>query len=154
MTATADGFSQVDPNWSASTDDVGVTGYPVERCQGQACTDFADVAAPTATSYSDNGLSASTTYRYGCELSGAWTHVALTHHGAALRLYINGNQVAAKATTGAIETTNNPLWIGGNQPYGEYFNGLIDDLRVYTARSPRPTWMHRWIGRVCPTFSF
>jgi Concanavalin A-like lectin/glucanases superfamily len=69
---------------------------------------------------------------------GAWTHVALTYDGAALRLYINGNQVASRAMSGAIETTNNPLWIGGNQPYGEYFNGLIDDVRVYDRALTQP----------------
>ena len=30
-----------------------------------------------------------------------------------------------------IQTTDNPLWIGGNSPYGEYFQGLIDEVRVY-----------------------
>ena len=60
-----------------------------------------------------------------------WTHVALTYDGATLRLYINGTQVASRAATGAIQTTNSPLWIGGNSPYGEYFQGLIDEARVY-----------------------
>jgi hypothetical protein len=49
-------------------------------------------------------------------------------HAAAL---IYGNQVATPAITGVVETNNNPLWIGGNEPYGEYFDGLIDDVRVY-----------------------
>ena len=53
----------------------------------------------------------------------AWTHVALTYDGTTLRLYVNGVQVATKAATGAIQTTTNPLWIGGNSPYGEYFQG-------------------------------
>ena len=61
----------------------------------------------------------------------AWTHVALTYDGATLRLFVNGTQVASRATTGAIQTTDNPLWIGGNSPYGEYFTGLIDEVRVY-----------------------
>jgi Concanavalin A-like lectin/glucanases superfamily len=61
----------------------------------------------------------------------AWTHVALTYDGAALRLYVNGTQAATRAATGAIQTTTNPLWIGGNTPYGEYFQGLIDEARVY-----------------------
>lgn len=64
LTAAARGLSQVDLNWSASTDNVEVTGYRVERCQGEGCTDFAEVAAPTGTSFSDTGLSPSTTYRY------------------------------------------------------------------------------------------
>ena len=61
----------------------------------------------------------------------AWTHVALTYDGATLRLFVNGTQVATRATTGAIQATDNPLWIGGNNPYGEYFEGLIDEVRVY-----------------------
>ncbi len=51
-------------NWTASTDNVGVSGYRVERCQGAGCTNFAQVGTPTATAYSDTGLAPSTTYRY------------------------------------------------------------------------------------------
>ena len=61
----------------------------------------------------------------------AWTHVALTYDGTTLRLFVNGTQVATRATTGTIQATDNPLWIGGNNPYGEYFTGLIDEVRVY-----------------------
>ena len=57
--------------------------------------------------------------------------MALTYDGATLRLFVNGTQVATRATTGTIQTTDNPLWIGGNNPYGEYFAGLIDEVRVY-----------------------
>ena len=46
----------------------------------------------------------------------AWTHVALTYDGTIMRLYVNGTQVATKARTGTIQTTTNPLWIGGNSP--------------------------------------
>ena len=282
LTATASGSSQVNLNWSASTDNVGVAGYRVERCQGTGCTNFAQVGTPTATSYSDTGLAPSSTYRYQVRavdasgnfsgystvaeattgagpatppglvgawafaegngtttadssgngnagtllgaswttlgrygnalsfngtnsqvrvadsasldlttamtlsawieptasqsgwrtilqhetdayflnasnsngpllpsgggnfggttqfLSGttanpvnAWTYVTTTYDGATVRLYINGTQVASRAATGAIQTTNSPLWIGGNSPYGEYFQGLIDEARVY-----------------------
>ena len=60
-----------------------------------------------------------------------WSHLALTYDGATLRLYVNGIQVSSRATTGMIKGTTDPLWIGGNQPYGEYFHGLIDQVRVY-----------------------
>src|SRR5438046_2814009 len=43
--------------WSASTDNVAVTGYIVKRNGSQ-------VAMPTATSYSDSGLSDATTYSF------------------------------------------------------------------------------------------
>jgi hypothetical protein len=39
--------------------------------------------------------------------------------------------VASRHTTGSVKHTGNPLWLGGNHPYGEYFDGLIDEARVY-----------------------
>ena len=60
-----------------------------------------------------------------------WTHVAFTYDGTTQRLFVNGAQVATRAQTGNIQATNSPLWIGGNNPYGEYFVGLLDDVRVY-----------------------
>jgi glucose/arabinose dehydrogenase/fibronectin type 3 domain-containing protein len=282
LTATAAGSEQVNLAWPAATDDVAVAGYRVERCAGSGCTDFAQIGAPTGTSYADTGVVASTTYRYRVRASdtsgnpggysgiadattpaapttpvglvgawafeegsgsitadvsgngntgtingaswtsggrngnalsfdgagatvevapssslelttemtlsawikptasqsgwrtivqrqvdayflnasndtgplrpsgggtfggatdfvsgatpnplGVWTNVALTYDGSILRLYVNGAQVATKAMTGPIATGSSPLWIGGNQPYGEFFNGLLDDIRVY-----------------------
>jgi glucose/arabinose dehydrogenase/PKD repeat protein len=62
--ATAVSTSQINLSWSASTDNVGVTGYRLERCQGAACTNFVEVAQPPGTTYTDTGLAAATTYRY------------------------------------------------------------------------------------------
>jgi YD repeat-containing protein len=50
--------------WSASTDNVAVTGYAVERCLGAACSDFAAVATTAGTTYPDSGLASNTMYRY------------------------------------------------------------------------------------------
>jgi hypothetical protein len=60
-----------------------------------------------------------------------WTHLASTYDGTTLRLFVNGTQVATKAVTGAMPNTANPLRIGGNAIWGEYFSGLIDEVRVY-----------------------
>ena len=62
---------------------------------------------------------------------GSWTHVALTYDGAMLRLYVNGAAVASQPAAGTVEANTNPLRIGGNVPYGEYFQGIIDEVRVY-----------------------
>ena len=48
-----------------------------------------------------------------------------------LRFYVNGTQVSSVARTGSILTSTNPLQIGSDSIYGQYFNGLIDEVRIY-----------------------
>ena len=62
--ATAASSTVVNLSWSAATDDVAVTGYRVERCQGGGCSVFAEIGQPTGTTFSDTGRSASTSYSY------------------------------------------------------------------------------------------
>ena len=66
VTATAGSATQINLSWTAATDNggSGLAGYRVERCQGTGCTTFAQIATPTTNSYSDPGLTASTSYRY------------------------------------------------------------------------------------------
>ena len=60
-----------------------------------------------------------------------WSYLTETYDGSTLRLYVNGTQVAATAHTGAISTSTNPLQIGGDSIYGQYFTGMIDEVRIY-----------------------
>jgi len=67
LVATASSNSQIGLTWTASTDNVGVTGYFLERCQGAACTNFTQITGgvtATGTNFSDSGLGASTSYSY------------------------------------------------------------------------------------------
>ena len=285
LAASASGSSGVSLSWTAATDDNGVASYEVERCQGVGCTGYVQVATTASTSLADTGLAASTAYSYrvrardtgnqvglysnvasattgaappppsatmvaaysfdegsgttvadasgngnggalqgaswtsagkfGSALSfngtsarvrvedsasldltsavtleawvfpaasqsgwravvqkevdsyllhassgagglrpaagvtvggavptvfapsalpvGAWSHLAMTFDGAQVRVFVNGVQVASLPQTGSIGPSGSPLWIGGNSPYGEYFNGRIDEVRVYRA---------------------
>jgi len=66
-----------------------------------------------------------------------WTHLAMTYDGATVRLFVGGVQVASLAASGSMVVTTGVLRIGGNGPAGGYFQGLIDDLRIYNrALSP------------------
>ena len=60
-----------------------------------------------------------------------WTHLAATYDGTVLRLYVNGNQASSRSVGGNILTSNGVLRIGGNSVWGEYFSGLIDEVRIY-----------------------
>ena len=60
-----------------------------------------------------------------------WTHLASTYDGAVLRLYVNGTEVSTTNVTGAMANSAGPLQIGGNNVWAEWFQGQIDDLRIY-----------------------
>lgn len=62
---------------------------------------------------------------------GTWTHLAGTYDGSVIRLFVNGSQVATRTAAGTIGASANPLRIGGNTVWGEYFAGLIDEIRLY-----------------------
>ena len=67
-----------------------------------------------------------------------WTHLAVTYNGATLSLYVNGVLASSQARTGNIATSTNPLSIGGDSIYGQYFQGRIDDVRVYNTARTQP----------------
>ncbi len=60
-----------------------------------------------------------------------WTHIATSYDGATQKFYMNGVLISSRAQTGAIATSTGALRIGGNGVWGEYFKGMIDNVRVY-----------------------
>jgi PKD repeat protein len=61
----------------------------------------------------------------------SWTHLAVTYDSTTLRLYVNGAQVASKSAPGVILTSGSPLRIGGNSVWSEFFQGRIDEVRIF-----------------------
>ncbi len=102
LSATAASASQIKLSWTASTDNVAVTGYRVERCQGLNCSNFAQIASTTGTgtSYNDTGLTASTSYRYRVRAADAAAN-------------LGGYSPIATATTLAPPDTTAPTVPGG-----------------------------------------
>ena len=279
LTATATSPSQINLGWGAATDNVGVTGYRVERCAGAGCTTFTQIATAPGTTYIDVSSSAATTYvyrvravdaagnlgpysntasattpsaglglvaaygfsegtgtttldgtgngnlgaitgaawtnlgRFGNALgftgshivtvndanmldltngmtleawvyptappadwsslvvkeqpgelvyglysgmpgnnrptgwgfvsvatgvygtsalpTNTWTHLATTFDGTTLRLFVNGVQTATQPLSGNLRVSTGALRIGGNAVWGEYFRGMIDEVRIY-----------------------
>jgi Concanavalin A-like lectin/glucanases superfamily len=61
-----------------------------------------------------------------------WTHLAGTFDGTTLRLYVNGALIGSKPSSSPIDVTNGVLRIGGTRSFtGEFFPGLIDEVRIY-----------------------
>jgi hypothetical protein len=68
--------------------------------------------------------------------AGTWTHVAASYDGSKgiLRLYVDGTLVTSWQSSGTITTSDGVLRIGGHGLWGQYFNGLIDEVRIYNRR--------------------
>jgi hypothetical protein len=66
---------------------------------------------------------------------GVWTHVAVTLAGASGILYVNGTAVGtntAMTTAPFRMSSTSQNWLGRSQwPQDPYFNGLIDEFRIY-----------------------
>jgi chitodextrinase len=86
LTATAISASRIDLSWTASTDNVGVTGYIIRRDGSILNT------AGNVTTFQNTGLTQSTTYSYTVE--------AIDADGNA-----SGQSASASATTATIDTT-------------------------------------------------
>src|SRR5439155_25447523 len=76
----------------------------------------------------------------------AWTHLAATYDGATLRLFVNATQVGTIAHSGNLVPSDGPLRIGGNGLWGEFFQGRIDEVRIYN-RALSPTEIQQDMGR-------
>jgi hypothetical protein len=74
----------------------------------------------------------------GVAPTGQWIHVAGTYDGSAVRLYVNGAQVASAPASGSLLIDSaRPLLIGAGQndatsAVQEAFSGRIDDARLYS----------------------
>jgi len=147
LVAFAIGEGRIDLTWNTSTDNVGVTGYRLERCTGFGCTlNFAQISAPPALIYSDtSSLLPSSTYGYRVRatdgagnfsgfssIAYATTQAAsgttlpvgtLTHDGPAtpeqisLILPVTGALSLTATATVRYKPTSSPTWITGHPLY-------------------------------------
>ncbi len=60
-----------------------------------------------------------------------WTHLAMTWDGGVVRLFLDGAEIASQPATGGLVISDGDLRIGGSTAGGEFFAGLIDEVRVY-----------------------
>jgi hypothetical protein len=63
---------------------------------------------------------------------GQWHHAAGTYDGSKLNLYVDGSLDVSADVKGAINVNDQPVLIGENaEKPKRFWNGLIDDVRVY-----------------------
>ena len=65
-------------------------------------------------------------------LNGDWHHMAGTFDGTELKFYLDGEMVLSSAFSGTIGTATHSVTIGENsQATGRFFDGMLDDARIY-----------------------
>ena len=61
-----------------------------------------------------------------------WTHLACVYDRVAVRIYVNGEEVAAAPATQQIPAGSMPLGIGRAESYTiRNFEGLIDEVELF-----------------------
>ncbi len=108
LTAAAPSSGVVQLHWTASNDDVGVTGYTVYRSSGvDPMAALASTSGPSATSYTDLTVSPETDYTYEVDAFDAAAHHSLQSDPASVH-------------TPAVSTSPTPnivLIVTDDQPY-------------------------------------
>jgi hypothetical protein len=84
--------------------------------------------------YSDNATYYGTTLTApGTVTAGAWQHVVAVYDGSTVKLYVNGSQVASDTPQlPMLRNTGAPLILGDRGYTGWDYNGLLDEVAVYT----------------------
>jgi hypothetical protein len=133
-------------DWVAEVNEIFVMGGPPGGLQ-QLGLDFGNPPVKgmpmnhaTLNPYTDGTFDDDTGVDLGImSTSPQWIHVAITWDMTALRTFVNGvERITTKATgTEMLKTTMGPLVVGCNPPYFGCFNGMYDELRVWSvARTP------------------
>jgi Concanavalin A-like lectin/glucanases superfamily len=77
--------------------------------------------------YANNGFQTTIPFQLN-----QWKMISIIYDGTTLKHFVNGNLIASKSITLNLGLTNNSdLVIGNMGCFTYYFNGLIDDFRVY-----------------------
>ncbi|MBO3749003.1 cellulose binding domain-containing protein [Streptosporangiaceae bacterium NEAU-GS5] len=84
--------------WTASTDNVGVTGYDILQAQGASGGTFTQVGTSTTTSFAVTGLTANTTYRFQVRARDAAGNVSAVSNTAQITTQGGGTTGACSAT--------------------------------------------------------
>ena len=124
LTATAASNTQINLSWTASTSSIGLANYIVQRCQGAGCTNFTQIAsfAATSTTYSDTGLTASTSYSYRVQASDTGGRLspfsnvasATTTSPSTTITYVQGNYATPQTPQTTVNVTFTAAQVAGD----------------------------------------
>ncbi|MHA1967456.1 MAG: DUF2341 domain-containing protein, partial [Candidatus Hodarchaeales archaeon] len=72
--------------------------------------------------------------------TGNWYYISAEHNGTHNLFYVNGTLVEVDTEPDSVGDSDSDVWIGGNEIWGEYLQGMIDEFRV-SAVSRSEAWI-------------
>jgi hypothetical protein len=83
-----------------------------------------------------------------------WHHFAATYYSSTMAIYIDGELDISAARIGIIPDTTYPVMIGNNgQHTTRYFNGLMDDVRIYNRALSADDILQLYVGTLYRCFA-
>ena len=113
LAATAASGTQINLNWTASTDNVAVAGYRIEGCQGASCSNFTQIGTSAGTTFVNTGLTANTSYSYRVRATDVAGNLSLYSNTAtAATPALDSQPPTAPATLTAAAASNSQINLG------------------------------------------
>jgi hypothetical protein len=118
--------NQFDKEWQTIVAK-GDSAWRLQRNQNTAALEFACTGLQVPDGNPYGGM-----YGNKAVNDGKWHYVAGVYDGEQMYIYIDGIVDVSQPASGAIATNDHPVFIGENaEMTGRFWNGLIDDVRVY-----------------------
>ncbi len=145
--------TRIQLGWTASTDNVGVTGYYIERCTGSGCLDFDSIDVSISNDYVDKGLNNNTTYRYrvraidaaGNESAYSDTVEATTLNPPSVHVDSTGRYL--------LDQYDEPFMIVGDAPQSLIVNLSPEEAEYYLADRQTHGFNSVWINLLCNSYT-
>ena len=80
---------------------------------------------------SESNSSYSINWGNGIPVFDQWYHIAMTYDGQTMKLYINGQLMNQESVGENLHINSRPFSIGSDNGSQKFFNGTIDDVRLY-----------------------
>jgi len=96
--------SSITLSWSASTDNVGVTGYDILRAPGTTGGTFAQVGTSATTTFTNSGLTANTTFRYQVRARDAANNTSAVSNTLTATTLTGGGTGGGCSASGTVQT--------------------------------------------------
>jgi len=68
-----------------------------------------------------------------------WYHISMTYDGSNVNIFLDNALDNQAGKTGQMAITGQALYFGFGQPgHNQYFNGVVDELKIYNTAIPEP----------------